>query len=410
MRVTSSFRAVTPLERSARWWQPDPSGIDRIVVVGASLAGVHAAEALREAGFDRSLTVLGAEPHLPYDRPPLVQACVGERQTSFGLRPPQWYADRGVTLLLDRLAVGLDGANRYVTLSDGSRVEYDGLVIATGSQPKTLDTGAEHIVTLRRLEEAEALRDRLATVRHVAVIGAGCLGLELAAAFSHRGCSVTIVEIAPAPLARVLGDEVGTWFRELHERHGVAVRCETLAVAVERAGSRYRLHLHDGDVIEADLVVGALGASPAVEWLEGSGLLLADGIVCDERLRTNLPGVVAAGDVARWYNPLFDEVMRVEQWTNAVEQGRHAGLSLLGAEDSYQSVPYLWSDQFEARMRFVGVSHAAGDVRIEHVSGECLVAAYVRDGVQVGGLCVNAASHLARHRAMIQRRSPLTAP
>ncbi|MBR8640510.1 FAD-dependent oxidoreductase [Streptomyces tuirus] len=236
--------------------------MDRIVVVGASLAGVHAAEALRQAGFDRSLTVLGAEPHLPYDRPPLVQASVRQPPAPFDLRPSQWYADHGVTLLLDRVAVGLDGANRYVALSDGGRVEYDGLVIATGSQPKTLDAGAEHVVTLRRLEEASALRHRLSTVRHVAVIGAGCLGLELAAALSRRGCSVTVVEIAPAPLARVLGDEVGTWFRELHERHGVAVRCETLAVAVEKAGRRYRLHLHDGDVIEADLVVGALGRYP----------------------------------------------------------------------------------------------------------------------------------------------------
>ena len=378
----------------------------RIVVVGASLAGVNAVETLRDAGFRGSLTLISDELDTPYDRPPLIRTATLRGQAPVALRPRTWYADKDVTLLRGEAAVGLEVATREVVLSGGGRVPYDGLVVATGSRANTTISGAEHVLPVRRLGEATRLARRLRGSKSVAVIGAGFLGLELGAALRTQGWAVQVVEVAPAPLARVLGDEVGAWFLELHERHGVHVRCEALATAVEAAGQGYRLHLHEGTELEADLVIGAMGATPEVEWLAGSGVPTADGVLCDERLQTGVPGIVAAGDIARWYNPLFDQVMRVEQWTNAVEQGRHAALSLLGSTVPYSAVPYLWSDQFGARMKFVGVASAAAEVRIEHRSSQTLSAQYLRDGVQVGGLCVNATGQLARHRARIAQRTP----
>lgn len=378
--------------------------MDHIVVVGGSLAGVHAVEAAREAGFTGGLTLLDAESQLPYDRPPLVHAAVSGDAAATHLRPPGWYATMDVTLLRGCRAVWLDSANRVVWTDHGPPVCYDGLVIATGSLTKPFPAGAEHVWSVRSQEDARVLRRRLAGVRDVVVVGAGFLGLELAASLSQSGRRVTVVEVAPAPLARVLGDEVGTWFLGLHERHGVEIRCNTLAVAVEQVAHRYVVLLADGGSVEADLVVAATGAVPAVNWLADSGLELSDGVVCDATLASNVAGVVAAGDVARWYNPLFDESMRVQQWTNAVEQGRHAMHTLLGRPEPFAVVPYLWSDQYDARMRFVGVTNAAGAVDIEHRSSHSLVATYGRDDVQVGALCINAAGQLARHRERIAAR------
>lgn len=380
----------------------------RIVVVGASVAGVNAVDTLRESGFRGALTLVGEESHRPYDRPPLVRSAVERHSPPAPLRPSGWFHERHVALILDQTAVQLDTTNKQVVLADDRRLAYDGLVVATGSRAKTAVDGAEHVLSVRTRGQAREIARRLPNVKRVAVIGAGFLGLELAAALRRHGRAVEVVEVAPAPLARVLGDEIGAWFLDLHERNGVRVRCETLATAVEKIGLLYRVHLHDGCTIDADMVVGAMGATPAEEWLRSSGAKLADGVMCDERLRTSIPGIVAAGDVARWYNPLFDEVMRVEQWTNAVEQGRHAALSLLGNQDPYEAVPYMWSDQFDARMRFVGVANAATDLQIEHMSRRTLSARYVRDGVQVGGLCVNASSQLARHRARIKDRPAVT--
>lgn len=378
--------------------------MDHIVVVGGSLAGVHAVEAAREAGFTGALTLLGAEKQIPYDRPPLVRAAVSGDATARHLRPREWYMAMDVTLRRDWRAVRLDSENRAIWTNDGAPVHYDGLVIATGSMSRPFPAGGEHVWSVRSQEDAQALRGRLVGVRDVVVIGAGFLGLELAASLSQSGRRVTVVEVAPAPLARVLGDEVGSWFLGLHERHGVDIRCNTFAVAVEQIVNRHVVLLADGGSVEADLVVAATGAVPAVGWLADSGLDLSDGVVCDATLATNLAGVVAAGDVARWYNPLFDESMRVQQWTNAVEQGRHAMHTLLGRPEPFAVVPYLWSDQYDARMRFVGVANAAGAVDIEHRSSHSLVATYGRDDVQVGALCINAAGQLARHRQRIAAR------
>lgn len=380
--------------------------MDRVVIVGASLAAVHAIEALRGNGHQGEIVLIGAEPHLPYDRPPLSKEGLFAPCPEF-LRSPGWYQDQGVTVLLGRAAGALRATVRTVVLVDGTEVGYDRLIIATGSRVRTLPSGNEHIASLRTVDDAVALHARLAEAERVAVVGAGFLGLEAAATIAATGRGVTVVEVAPVPLARVLGDEAGDWFRDFHGRHGVTVHCGTRATSVQSGRSGYTVHTAGGTSIAADLVVGAFGAVPAIDWLRGSGIATSDGVLCDRSLRTSIPDVFAAGDVARWYNPMFDEDMRVEQWTNAVEQGRHVARMLLGADDAYAPIPYCWSDQFDARIRFIGRANGADEVHLAAAVGDSLVAVFGRGGVQVGALCVNATSQLPHHRLAIRYRRPI---
>lgn len=380
--------------------------MNRIVVVGASLAAVHAIEALRDGGFRGEIVLVGAEPHLPYDRTPLSKEALHSVPAPAPLRPVDWYTDLGVKLKLGAAAAELRPRNHGVVLIDGAEITYDGLVIATGSTPRTVAMGDEHVASLRSIDDAVRLHDQLAGAERVAVIGAGFIGLEVAATLTELGRTVTVVEVAPAPLARVLGDEVGQWFQEFHARRGVTIRCGDRAVSVTARKGGYIVELGSGGRVDADLVVGALGAVPATDWLRSSGIVLSDGILCDRTLQTSLPNVVAAGDVARWYNPLFDEDMRVEQWTNAVEQGRHAAGRLLGAEDAYAPVPYFWSDQFDQKMRFVGRANGAEQLHIETRTDNGLVAVFVRNGIEVGALCVNTTARLPAHREAIRLQQP----
>lgn len=387
--------------------------MDRIVIVGGSLAGVHAIEGLREHGFSGKITLVGAESHLPYDRPPLSKEALrnGPDLDALLLHEGDWYEEKGVELLLGQQARDLNVANKYIVIGEGTNIGYDGLVIATGSQPRRLATsGAIPIQVLRTVDDCAQLSRRMAEVRSVVVIGGGFIGLEVAATAKEMGCEVSVVELAPVPLSRVLGDEVGEWFKNYHAIHGVGLHCSCSLASVKRRAGGAEVRLSNGELLTADLVVAGVGASPATGWLEASGLALSNGIICDKALRTSVPDVVAAGDVARWYNPLFDEEMRIEQWTNAVEQGRHAAMTLLGGTDAYAAVPYFWSDQFESKMRFVGRSNAADQVEIVERSDDSLVVVFGRGGVEVGALCVNATRQLIAHRKAIFERTPLAVP
>ncbi|WNM35732.1 FAD-dependent oxidoreductase [Streptomyces sp. Li-HN-5-11] len=382
----------------------------RVVIVGASLAATHAIEALRQEGYQGDITLVGAEPHLPYDRPPLSKAALqdGPDTTELLLRPPQWYVEHAVDLRLGQPATALDPGLRRVTLEDGTELPYEGLVIATGSQARSLGPADQGVPvnTLRTLDHCLTLHEQLAPGRHMVVIGGGFIGLEVAATVRRMGLDVSVVEMAPVPLTRVLGDEVGHWFSKYQEGNGVRLHCGSVLDGMEPSSGGTRVRLLDGVSLSADLVVAGVGARPATDWLEGSGLALSDGVLCDSSLRTAAPGVVAAGDIVRWYNPLFDEEMRVEQWSNAVEQGRHAATTLLGTDEPYAPVPYFWSDQFDAKMRFVGRANAADHVHIERSDESSLVALFGRDGVIRGALCVNAPRQLAVYRKAILERIP----
>lgn len=380
-----------------------------VVVVGASLAGVSAIEGLRERGYDGAITLVGAEPELPYDRPPLSKDVLGDcpPDLNLELHERDWYAQQRVTLRLGVAATRLDTDRRTLTLADGGRLGYDGLVIATGSVARAFrapgDAAAPLI--LRTRADAQRLDERLRAGQRLVVIGAGFIGLEVAACARTRGLEVTVIDVADEPLSRVFGAEVGAWFRRLHERNGVQLRCGTTLTAINADGQRSVIDFGDTGVV-ADHVVAGVGAVPAIGWLAGSGLELGNGIECAADLGTGVPGVVAAGDVVSWPNELFGERMRIEHWTNAVEQGRHAAGTLLGQSEAFTSVPYFWTDQYAAKARFVGRPNPSDDVHIEQADDDTLVALYGRHGVLRGALCVGAVRSLAKHRKAIAEQTP----
>ena len=378
--------------------------MQRVVVIGASLAGLRAAETLRSAGFDGQVVVVGAEPHRPYDRPPLSKKLLaGEWEPErIHLRRPDVFDDLDVEWRLGVAASRLDVEGRRVELSDGDALAFDACIIATGAMCRRLpDQGRfAHVHELRTLDDSMRLRAELAGGgRRVVVIGAGFIGLEVAATAAGLGNEVTVLEGGSAPLVRGLGEEMGRAIGAMHAERGVEIRCEVRVDRLDEAG----VVLEGGELIEADIVVVGIGVVPATRWLEGSGIELRDGVVCDETLLARsesggvVDGVYAAGDVLRWPNPLFGEEMRVEHWTNAAEQGAQAARNLLavaaGAEpEPYAPVPFFWSDQFDIRIQFLGRSAVDDEVVVAAGSVEdgTFLALYGRDGRLHGALGVNA--------------------
>ena len=368
--------------------------MERIVVVGASLAGLRAAEALRRGGFTGTLTLVGAEDHLPYDRPPLSkQVLAGDWDADrTWLRRPDDYEPLGLDLHLGRRATDLDVDGREVVLHGGERLPYDGVIIATGAAPRRLPGAPQldGVVELRTLDDALALRAAFEQQPRVVVVGAGFIGAEVAATARQRGLEVTMLEALPVPLSRGLGDRMGNACAALHVDHGVDLRCGVGVSGFEGERRVSGVRLTDGSVVPADVVVVGVGVAPATAWLESSGLELNDGVVCDERCRAG-PGVYVAGDVARWTNPLFGESMRVEHWTNAAEQGQAAAENLLAGEGRgtpFAPVPFFWSDQYDVKIQFVGRSRPGDDVEVVDGSLEAhrFVALYGREGRFVGCL------------------------
>ena len=385
-----------------------------VVVVGASLAGLRAAETLRTDGFDGRLAVVGAETHLPYDRPPLSKKVLaGEWEPDrIHLRKPDEYDDLGFDLHLGVKAVGLDTAARQVRLSDGSALPFDGLVIATGAAPRRLPGQPElpGIFELRTLDDSPRAAPRPGG--RAAPRGGGRRRLHRRRGGGHRaGVAVwrsSLVEALPVPLARGLGPALGAAIGELHRAQGVDVRLGVGVEAMEGGERVERIRLTDGTVLEADVVVVGVGVAPVTDWLEGSGLELRDGVVCDATLAAGPPGVYAAGDLARWPNELFGEEMRVEHWTNAAEQGAAAARNLLatgagGAGTAYAPVPFFWSDQFDARIQFLGRAGGDDDVEVVHgaLDSSQFVALYGRAGRFRGVFGLSSPKLVMRYRKLL---------
>ena len=369
--------------------------LQHIVVVGASLAGLRAAEALRDAGYDATLTLVGAERRMPYDRPPLSkQVLSGEWDAErTDLRDRASYEALDLDLRLGRTATALDLAARTVELDGGETVRFDGLIVATGTAPRVLPgtPALEGIHTLRTLEDCLAIRRAFDDGGRVAVVGAGFIGSEVAATARERGLDVTLIEAAPVPLVRAVGEEMGRVCAALHDDHGVDLRLGAGVEGFEGSGRVQRVRLSDGTAVDADVAIVGVGVAPSTGWLESSGLALRDGVVCDATCAASAPGVYAAGDVARWRNPLFDDEMRVEHWTNATEQGRAAALNLLaGPADAtpFAPVPYFWSDQYGVKIQLVGHVRPDDEVRVVHgsIDDRRLVALYRRGARLVGAL------------------------
>lgn len=350
-----------------------------IVIVGASLAGVRAAETLRTAGFDGSITMVGNETHMPYDRPPLSKNFLaGEWDADrVALRKPEAFDELRLEWKLGSAATALDTAANTITLANGETVPYDGLIIATGGVVRRLPQ-QPHIAgvhVLRTLDDAEALRADIQEGSKVVVIGAGFIGLEAAATATKRGATVTVLEGLPAPLIRALGAEMGEAIGAVHARNGVTIRCGVQVASINGDTHVTGVSLGDGTVVEADVVIVGIGVAPATQWCESSSLQIRDGIVCDANLNAGPKNVFAAGDVLRWPNALFADIepdMRVEHWTNAAEQGAHAAKNLLATLNNeplqpYEAVPFFWSDQFDARIQFLG--RVSADARVDVVAG-----------------------------------------
>ncbi len=384
-----------------------------VVVVGASLAGLRAVETLRAEGFVGRLTLVGAEPHLPYDRPPLSKKFLsGEWESSqISLRKADEFAGLDLDLRLGVRAESLDTGARRIGLDDDSMVDYDGLVIATGASCRRLpgQPSLPGIFELRSLDDSMALRESLSVGSgRLVVIGAGFIGSEVAATAAGRGFDVTIVEALPVPLARGLGEQMGGAVAALHEANGVRL---IVGVGVDGFDGTTRVEgvrLTDGSTLPADLVVVGVGVSPNTGWLADSGIELGDGVICDEQLATSAPGVFAAGDLVRWPNRLFDEQMRVEHWTNAAEQGAEAARNLLASADDatgtpYAPVPFFWSDQYDARIQFLGRSSPGDEVVVVKGSTDSMkwVALY-RNGDRLhGALGISSPRDVMPYRRML---------
>jgi NADPH-dependent 2,4-dienoyl-CoA reductase/sulfur reductase-like enzyme len=380
-----------------------------LVVVGASLAGLRAVESARRAGFSGVITLVGAEEHLPYDRPPLSK----EFLTAAG--PPPAPTLREETMLRDQLrvslqlgtaATALDTAEHTVWIGNDP-LTYSGLVLATGAAPRTLPD-SEHLAgvhTLRSLDDARKIRAGLAAGARTVVVGAGFIGSEIASSARQLGSAVTVVEAMPTPLARPVGEQIGAVLTSLHERHGTTLRCGVSVEALEGSDRVEAAVLTDGTKIDADLVVVGVGVTPAVEWLAPSGLELGNGIECDKTLQTSAPGVYAAGDLASWPNALFDTRMRLEHWTAAAEQGAIAGRHAIDPASAvaYSTVPYFWSDWYGKRIQMVGIAAGAGEVAVVagDLDGDSFLVLY-RDGDRLlGALGLEQRSQIMKYRLLI---------
>ncbi|MCU1480913.1 MAG: pyridine nucleotide-disulfide oxidoreductase [Subtercola sp.] len=393
--------------------------VKRLVIVGASLAGMKAVEGARKSGFAGEIVLIGDEQHFPYDRPPLSKRFLDdERDVPYFREHTSYVEDLDATLLLGSPATALRPADKTVIVS-GRPVPYDALVIATGASPRVMPqwAGMQGVVTLRRFADAVTIRGALDAQKNVTIIGAGFIGAEIASAARKSGCSVTIVEATETPLARAVGPEMGIELSKMHEKNGTALYCGVTVSAVNggagggASGDRVEsVELSDGRVVPTDLLLVSIGASPATEWLRDSGLEITPdgGIVCDATLETSIPGIYAAGDVVHWPNAIMDTTMRLEHWTSANEQGALAGKNAAGVAPTatYETVPYFWSDWYGNRIQFVGV---AGTIVPHVVSGSIesdkFVALYQLGDRVVGALAVNEPSRIMKERRRISQRT-----
>jgi 3-phenylpropionate/trans-cinnamate dioxygenase ferredoxin reductase component len=388
------------------------------VIVGASVAGIAAADELRRLGYSAPVTVVDAQPHLPYDRPPLSKAVLtGQADAdAIALHPMEHYAELDISIRTGVTATGLDAAGRQVLLSDGTSVDAESVVIATGARARPFPAAAAGttVRTIRELDDARGLAPELVPGARVAVIGGGFIGAEVASSARHRSCQVMVIEAARLPFEPLLGLEVAGLLAQLHRAAGTELRCGAPVTAVESprgtrepAGPGHRLVFADGNAIDADVVVAGLGAIPNAEWLAGSGLATAGTVHCDARGRTTVPGIWAAGDIATWPAPGGEAARRHEHWTSAREQARIVACDIAGVEGPYWAdcVPYVWSDQYGKRIQILGAPGGADTVKIieQDPSRLSFLAIYGRAGRLAAVVGCGAAAKVMRYRPKLLR-------
>lgn len=386
----------------------------RLAIVGASLAANRLLRTLRRKGYDGEVVLVGAEPHLPYDRPPLSKQYLAGDVEAHGimLGPKDLYDD--VDLRLGVAAARLLPSERRVELADGTSVVADDVVVATGATPRRLPGQPElaGLFVLRTLDDAAGLREAMRHARRVAVVGAGFIGSEVASTARARGLEVTVLEGDTAPVVRGVGPVVGAALARLHRDAGVDLRLGTgVAAVVGRNGHVVGVHLADGHLVEADVVVVGIGVVPATRWLQGSGLTLDDGVVTDDRGRARGGGghVWAVGDVARWPSSRYGRRLRVEHWTGAMDHATTLTANLLGGDQVHDPLPYVWSDQFGHKIQALG--HVTADDRVVTLAGdlgaEDWVVGYLRDDRLVGVVGIDQPRTVLGHRALVEQGATL---
>jgi 3-phenylpropionate/trans-cinnamate dioxygenase ferredoxin reductase component len=365
------------------------------VIIGASLAGAKAAATLREEGFDGRVALIGEEPVRPYERPPLSKEYLqgrAEADVAF-VHDPAYYDKHDIDLRLSTPVRGLDPAGREVVLASGERLGYDAVLLATGATPRRLavpgaDVAGVHY--LRTMADAERLRAAITAASRVVVIGGGWIGCEVAASTRQLGADVALVELGRLPLQRVLGPELGAFYRDVHADHGVELHFGAGIEALRGAGRVEEVRLADGTVLAADVVVAGVGVTPRVELAEAGGLALDNGVVTDEYLAASAAGVFAAGDVASAWHPVFARRIRLEHWSSALNQGPAAARNMLGRRTPYEQIPYFYSDQYDVGMEYSG--YAAGWDQVVFrgdPAGREFIAFWLKDGRVVAGMNVN---------------------
>jgi NADPH-dependent 2,4-dienoyl-CoA reductase/sulfur reductase-like enzyme len=389
-------------------------GDEGLVIVGTGIAGLRVAQAVRQEGYDGQVLMVGAEPHLPYDRPPLSKQVLKAELTldAIEYHSASYYRDiLGVEVLTGASATSLDGRTRRLQLEDGTELPFSAAVVATGSRPRRLPftTPAQGVHVLRTRDDAVALRSDLYRSKSLAVVGAGFIGAEIGSSAKSLGLDVTVIETAPAPLVRAVGARIGAELAALHERAGVRLICGKAVTGFVGRDRVEGLTLDDGSLLDADLVVVGVGVVPDVEWLQSSGLALSDGLACDAHLHAGFGTVFGAGDAVSWPNALTGDRMRSQQWTTASEQGRHLGRLLVRGThetDPFGHDMYFWSDQYAVRIQGAGLLSADAVVLQRQENTSRLVAAYRQGSVIRGVLTVNAPREFQRLRKLAKQCAP----
>lgn len=384
---------------------------EAVVVVGAGQAGAQTVASLRQGGFEGQITLLGDEPALPYQRPPLSKAFLAGTLPldRLYLRPAAFYQQAHVDVMIDTGVSELDTENRRVRLTDGRAISFDHLVLATGGRPRPLACpGADHprVHYLRTVIDVDRIRSQFHPGTRLVLVGGGYIGLEIAAVAAELGLTVTVLEAQTTVLARVTCPTVARFFEHTHRRAGVTIRCATTVTRIRDSSSTARIELDSGEYIEADLVVVGIGLLPNVDLALAAGLTCESGIVVDSRCQTSVPGIYAAGDCTQYPSPIYGRPLHLESVHNAIEQAKTAAAAILGRDEPFSQVPWFWSDQYNIKLQTAGVNEGYDDVIIRgDPSSASFAAFYLRAGKLLAVDAINRPREFMASKILIAERA-----